>query len=413
MKKQILTIAFLLVLFGFGIINAVTADREFSKSERRRLQQFPELTAQSVTTGRFMEQFEVYTQDQFVGREAFRRVKAVAEIYGFQKKDNNDIYLADGYASALEYPLSEDSVTHASEKFGQIYAKYLEGTDCEIYYSVVPDKNYFLADAHGYPRMDYEALFSLLQTQNAFMKYVDIIDLLDITDYYRTDTHWKQECLEDVADRLIQEMETDASDIEKGDVEGADIEMTTETSVKEMAEVEAVNEKTVNEKNVNEKTLDTETKEQTEYTQQLISDEFYGVYAGQSALPLRPDELICLENDMLKQCVVYNYETRKECPLYDMELAKGKDPYEMYLSGSVSLMTIENPNGHTGKELILFRDSFGSSLAPLLMAGYDKITLVDTRYLPAGQLGNYLTFENQDVLFLYSTLVLNHSETLK
>lgn len=398
MKKQILTIAFLLVLFGFGIINAVTADQEFSKSERRRLQQFPELTAQSVTTGRFMEQFEVYTQDQFVGREAFRRVKAVAEIYGFQKKDNNDIYLADGYASALEYPLSEDSVTHASEKFGQIYAKYLEGTDCEIYYSVVPDKNYFLADAHGYPRMDYEALFSLLQTQNAFMKYVDIIDLLDITDYYRTDTHWKQECLEDVADRLIQEM-------------------TAETSDKEMSDAEAVNEKNVNEKNVKknvkEKTLDTETKELTEYTQQLISDEFYGVYAGQSALPLRPDELICLENDMLKQCVVYNYETRKECPLYDKELAKGKDPYDMYLSGSVSLMTIENPNGHTGKELILFRDSFGSSLAPLLMAGYDKITLVDTRYLPAGQLGNYLTFENQDVLFLYSTLVLNHSETLK
>ena len=96
-----------------------------------------------------------------------------------------------------------------------------------------------------------------------------------------------------------------------------------------------------------------------------------------------------------------------------MEKAQGKDPYEMFLSGPKSLMTIENPGAAAGKRLIIFRDSFGSSVAPLLIEGYGEITLVDIRYLSSDMLGNFIDFDNSDVLFLYSTLVLNNSVTLK
>ena len=47
------------------------------------------------------------------------------------------------------------------------------------------------------------------------------------------------------------------------------------------------------------------------------------------------------------------------------------------------------------------------------MQGYKTVTLVDIRYLQSNMLGRYLTFEGQDVLFLYSTLVLNNSSTIK
>ena len=100
-------------------------------------------------------------------------------------------------------------------------------------------------------------------------------------------------------------------------------------------------------------------------------------------------------------------------PVYDMEKANGKDPYEMFLSGSISLVTIDNPNAKTDKELVLFRDSFGSSIAPLLATGYSKVTVVDIRYVQSAILGRFVNFENADILFLYSTLVLNNSETLK
>lgn len=62
-----------------------------------------------------------------------------------------------------------------------------------------------------------------------------------------------------------------------------------------------------------------------------------------------------------------------------------------------------------GKELLLFRDSFGSSIAPLLLENYSKITLIDLRYISQEVLENYIEFNEQDVLFLYSTLVLNQN----
>ena len=109
----------------------------------------------------------------------------------------------------------------------------------------------------------------------------------------------------------------------------------------------------------------------------------------------------------------YRYGVHDIISVYDMEKAAGKDPYEMFLGGPLSLVTIENENAKTDKELVIFRDSFGSSIAPLLVEGYKKITLVDIRYIHPNMLQNYIEFDSQDVLFLYSTSVLNNSETIK
>lgn len=76
-------------------------------------------------------------------------------------------------------------------------------------------------------------------------------------------------------------------------------------------------------------------------------------------------------------------------------------------------MEIQNPKSTSGKELILFRDSFGSSLAPLLVEAYDMVTLIDARYISMHILEKYVQFENQDVLFLYNTALVNSSFVLK
>ena len=56
---------------------------------------------------------------------------------------------------------------------------------------------------------------------------------------------------------------------------------------------------------------------------------------------------------------------------------------------------------------MIFRDSFGSSLAPLLVQDYAKVTLVDLRLVDHKSLDQILAFKGQDVLFLYNTQVLN------
>ncbi len=349
--------AFILILSLFCWFKP---QNDYSDSERRELAKFPELSMETILAGNFMTDFESYTLDQFPLRDSFRTLKSISAFYAFRQLDNNDIYLADGYASKLEYPLNTHMIDNAASKFQSLYDTYMSDKDMNLYYSVVPDKNYFLAEENGYLALDYDELNERLQSQIDFMEYIDIQDLLSIEDYYRTDTHWRQESIIDVAKRLANKMGTDISG---------------------------------------------------EYTENTLEQPFYGVYYGQSALPLAPDTIKYLTNDTLDSCIVTSYSKGEPVsqPMYNMDKANGKDAYEMFLSGSEAVLTIENSNATTSKELIIFRDSFGSSLVPLLAEGYSKITVVDIRYVQSSYLGNVVEFENQDVLFIYSTLVLNDS----
>ena len=87
--------------------------------------------------------------------------------------------------------------------------------------------------------------------------------------------------------------------------------------------------------------------------------------------------------------------------------------YEVYLDGASAFIEIYNDNNTSGKELIIFRDSFGSSITPLLIPYYSKITVIDNRYMMSDFIKQSVVFDNQDVLFLYSTLIVNNSGSLK
>ena len=71
------------------------------------------------------------------------------------------------------------------------------------------------------------------------------------------------------------------------------------------------------------------------------------------------------------------------CDLTKTESEKGEG-CDRLLGGSKSLITIENPNIATDQGIVIFLDSFGSSMAPFLAEADSKITLIDTRYLPRG-----------------------------
>lgn len=364
-KIKNLAVVVLASLFvgGFALWSLLQPDAATSVAERRPLAQMPEISAESVLSGAFMTDFERYTLDQFPLRDTFRTVKACTALYAMGQKDNNGLYTVDGYVSKLDYPLDTSSVDYALGRFQFVYDRYLAEADVNVYFSVIPDKNTFMAAENGYPAFDYAELCDRARSGTSFAQFIDIAPLLELSDYYRTDTHWRQESITDVAAYLLTAMgaEADAPD----------------------------------------------------YTVQEADTPFYGTYAGQAALPLQPDALRYLESDTLARCTVYDHETASEIPVYALEAAAGKDPYALFLSGSKSLLTIRNPDAKTDRRLILFRDSFGSSLAPLLVSGYSEITLVDIRYISPVILDRFIDFEDQDVLFLYSASILNNSETIK
>ena len=365
--KKILNIITSVLVLGFILALSVFAwvkpADDISNAERRELAKFPELSFNTLISGSFMKNFENYTLDQFPLREFFRTVKAQSELGIFNKLSNNDIIEKDGYITKIEYPLNEQSVKNAGEKFKNVYEKYLKDTNTNVYFSIIPDKNYYLiSEGENYLSLDYNKLVTDITHKTSYMKYIDIFSELTIDSYYKTDSHWRQEKILPVAKKLAGEMGVSLN---------------------------------------------------AEYTKTPFENEFYGVYFGQYAMPVDAEPMYFLKNDITDNAVVFDYQNQKNIEVYKKSKGDLRDPYETYLGGPLSLVTIENENATTDKELIMFRDSYGSSLAPLFIEGYKKITLIDIRYMHPNMIENFVEFNNQDVLFIYSTSVLNNSETLK
>ena len=364
-KNIITTLTFLVFIFGMSALCIVKPADAFSNSERRELASFPELSKETISNGEFMEGFDLYTAERFPYRDNFRGYKAWFSANVFRKLDNNGVFVTEGHISKLDSDMNEEMMDYAAQRFENINKKYLANKNINVYFSIVPDKNFVLAPRNGYPSMNYREFFDKMISKTDYMTFIDVTDLLDIEDFYTTDTHWRQEKITDIAQKLGTAMGVDVS---------------------------------------------------AEYTENTLEKPFSGVYTGQLAIPFKPDTIKYLTNDTLNSCVVTYYDTGmpKVGDMYNMEKALGKDPYEMFLSGTTPLVTIENPNAKTDKELYLFRDSFGSSIAPLMAEGYKKITVIDIRYVQSDFLGALVQFnENSDALFLYSTTLLNNSMAMK
>lgn len=362
--KSVATAAvFAIILLGFGIAHLVLPDKAVSEAERRKLAQTPEISLHAIFNGDFTEDAEEYLLDQFPLRETLRRVKSLTQFYLLGQMDSNGIYLYDGSAVKMEAVLNETQVSYAANKIKWVQDNYLPSS--RVFYAVIPDKNYYAADISAHLSYDYARVDEILAEALPSAQCIKLYDLLSLDDYYSTDAHWRQESIYPVAQSIVTAMGTTDGFVPLADY-------------------------TVNE-----------------------FSPFYGVYYGQSALPLAPDTLRYLSSLQTDAAVVTGVEFSGERKVYEQAQLSNMDSYDVFLSGAQALLEIELPDTESEKELIIFRDSFGSSLAPYLLGAYSKITLVDLRYISSAILSDYVEFNGQDVLFLYSSDILNNGMLLK
>ena len=363
-KKIICIFGFVAFIVALGLTCFLREPVQVLESERRKAAQFPEFSVEAVMNKTFFDGLEEYLADQFPLRDTFRSVKAAIQFNLLRQQDNNGVYLVDGHISELDSELNDKSVLNVAKKINSIYDKYLANSNAKCYFSVIPDKNFFLAQKNGYPSYDYQKMLDVFTSGVKNMEYIDIFSCLDADDYYKTDSHWKQENIGDVVEMLGSKMGFDAKPADY-------------------------------------------------YKAEKLCD-FEGVYASRYAMNKTNDELVCLTSKAILNATVFNFETNKTTDgVYDKSKLTSGDKYDIYLSGAKALLSIENPLAKQKRELVIFRDSFGSSLAPLLIESYSKITLVDLRYISSQVIGEYVDFNDCDVLFIYNTQILNQSSLLK
>ena len=156
--QKVTVMVFALLLAGIFVIQLVKPDASISFSERRKLQERPEATSESIANGDYFETLETYLLDQALFRDAFRTIKATSSRYLLFRRDTNGIY---SYRLGL-YKIEttdKESFLKASEKIESL-ASELTGLNC--YYSLIPDKNALVAEHSGRPSHDISQCETLL-----------------------------------------------------------------------------------------------------------------------------------------------------------------------------------------------------------------------------------------------------------
>ncbi|MCL2518468.1 MAG: hypothetical protein FWF15_07905 [Oscillospiraceae bacterium] len=361
--KSYLTLSvFILLIGGAFLLNLILPPPEVLVSERRRPVSFPKFSINNLISTEFMNGFSKYAADNFAFRDELRTIRAASVFYVFRQTDKSGIYTDKSVGAGKFDTPNERSIRRAGEKILKLTEFF---PNLNVYYSVIPDKSIYTQ--RSFPGFDPELTQTILAEQLQNLTYIDLTGALSGGDFYRTDIHWDQSKINGVLDTLSEAI-------------GFTLD-----------------------KNFNVKS----------------AGEFHGVYTGQLALPQPPDTMRYLTGDAIDSAVIKYFDPSVNGwvtgHMYEIEAASGRDPYDMFLRGVQPLITIENQSANTtNRQLYIFRDSFSSSLAPLLTSAYKTITLIDMRYIDSRILTDYVTFAqtDADVLFLYSSQILNNAEVL-
>ncbi|MCL2546346.1 MAG: hypothetical protein FWE06_04025 [Oscillospiraceae bacterium] len=359
--REIITLAvFFIVIGSFTMLNFVITPPEFIDSERRRPAQSPNFTLNTLFSGEFMVGndhnvggFDSYVTDNFVFREQLRSVRAMTMFHIFRQASKDGLFFTREAGIGSLEQLDEAQYRRSAAQIGSLF-ELMDGLN--LYFSVIPGKSFYTP--HHQLELDPIRGMAIIQEELPDVEMIDITAALTIGDFYYTDLHWDQTRLWDVVAALSQAM---------------DFPMPQQTDIQTVGE-------------------------------------WRGAYYGQLALPMRPD--IMRIHDIPGVTAYYwTPQGIQQGPVHDERGFHSVDPFNIFLRGPQPLIWLET--GHqTGRNLYVFRDSFGSSIAPLLALseGYDQVVLIDLRLIHGRVLDDVFTFTPEsDVLFLYSTQILNNS----
>ena len=350
---------FILSLFLVLIVNLILPDKEQSEEENRMLETLPAPGLTSILNGDFMEQWESYMSDQFVGRNLWRGLKVGLDRLGGSRMENGVYIGRDGQ-------LLEDIAAPDQELFSENInaVKSLADTYSDIRTTVmlIPDAACILSDSlPAFATVeDQRQMFSMVERGlGDSVNWVDAYSILNRHKteklYYKTDHHW-----------------------------------TTQGAFYVFREAAA--------------SLGIEGDVSDDYVSYTVTDSFNGVLASKSGVGLNEKEQIDIyvptEGD---DDVVVNYvdEGKKRTSLYDSSKLETRDKYGVFFGGNTSVMDIRTVST-SRKRLLVVKDSFADCFIPFLTPYYREIVVVDPRYYSGTMEDIMDTYRITDILVLYS-----------
>ena len=358
-QEKLVGIIFILTLFLFLIINVIVPDREKSVQENRMLATKPKFRLSTLISGDYDEKFEAYMDDQFVGRDVWRKLKVTVDRIGGSRLENG-VYI--GKNGQLLEQIEVADETHLAANIKAIKSFSESQSKIPVRMMLVPDAANVLN--HSLPALakpeDQTQMFSMVRKDlGDSVEWIDVSTELNKHKtekiYYKTDHHWTT-----LGAFYAFQAAAPSLGIE-GDLSG-------------------------------------------KYVSYAVSDSFNGMLASKSGVNLGEKEQIDIyvpteeDTDLI---VDYVDEGKRSTSLYDSSKLKEKDQYTVFLGGNSSLLDIRTVSTST-KRLLLVKDSFANSFIPFLTPYYREIVVVDPRYY-SGTINDLMdSYRISEVLFLYS-----------
>ena len=358
-QEKLVGIIFILTLFLFLIINVIVPDREKSVQENRMLATKPKFRLSSLISGDYDEKFEAYMDDQFVGRDMWRKLKVAVDRIGGSRLENG-VYIGTNGQLLEQIEVADENHLAANIKAIKSFSE--SQSKIPVRMMLVPDAANVLN--HSLPALakpeDQTQMFSMVRKDlGDSVEWIDVSTELNKHKtekiYYKTDHHWTT-----LGAFYAFQAAAPSLGIE-GDLSG-------------------------------------------NYVSYAVSDSFNGMLASKSGVNLGEKEQIDIyvpteeDTDLI---IDYVDEGKRSTSLYDSSKLKEKDQYTVFLGGNSSLLDIRTVSTST-KRLLLVKDSFANSFIPFLTPYYREIVVVDPRYY-SGTINDLMdSYRISEVLFLYS-----------
>ena len=358
-QEKLVGIIFILTLFLFLIINVIVPDREKSVQENRMLATKPKFRLSSLISGDYDEKFEAYMDDQFVGRDMWRKLKVTVDRIGGSRLENG-VYIGTNGQLLEQIEVADENHLAANIKAIKSFSE--SQSKIPVRMMLVPDAANVLN--HSLPSLakpeDQTQMFSMVRKDlGDSVEWIDVSTELNKHKtekiYYKTDHHWTT-----LGAFYAFQAAAPSLGIE-GDLSG-------------------------------------------KYVSYAVSDSFNGMLASKSGVNLGEKEQIDIyvpteeDTDLI---VDYVDEGKRSTSLYDSSKLKEKDQYTVFLGGNSSLLDIRTVSTST-KRLLLVKDFFANSFIPFLTPYYREIVVVDPRYY-SGTINDLMdSYRISEVLFLYS-----------
>lgn len=318
--------SFLAIMFFLYIFLPKT---DFSELEKRYLNEFPEITKDTVASGEFGNDLESYMADHMPFRDFFVGTNSYFELYTGRRL-TSEIYLTKDNA-LVEAPI--EMQMDKMEKNMRIINSFAKKVDVKTDFIIVPSSGWASRDrvskfANSFP--DYEQISAIYSMTDESINKIDVRDTFDNPSlYYKTDHHWNSLGAYTAYESYMKALNKEYMD-------------------KSQFSIETVN-------------------------------GFTGSNYSRAALWLTKPESLELWTGS-KNITVTNESGNVNNSVFYRDRLNETDKYTVFLDGNHSLVKLHNPDAKTDETIVVIRDSYSNCLGGFLSETYENVILVDLRY---------------------------------